>query len=127
MGRQPSWREVADQLASRLENHAYCDEHPTVRPDDTCPFCRDRAAFQVWEAKSSATPNRTETAMKSNRLAGHMLPNEGRLYNQYGFLRRSGPATCSCGAQSEEMHSASARQRWHREHKDQVRQQSADA
>ena len=59
--------------------------------------------------------------MKSNRLAGHTLRNEGRVYDPHGYPMCCGPAVCSCGAQSESLHTAAARQRWHREHKATIR------
>lgn len=43
-----SWRKVADQLASRLAHHAYCDEHPLTAPGPDCPSCRDRAAYLTY-------------------------------------------------------------------------------
>ncbi|MEU4779246.1 hypothetical protein [Micromonospora sp. NPDC023633] len=64
--------------------------------------------------------------MKSNRLAGHTLRNEGRVYDLRGQRACCGPAFCSCGAQSDDvMHTVSARQRWHREHKAAVKAASA--
>lgn len=59
--------------------------------------------------------------MKPNRLPGHELRNEGRVYDLHGQRTCCGPAICSCGAQSEELHSTAARQRWHRQHKDAIR------
>lgn len=48
-----SWRAVADALAERMENHAYCDTHPDPGANaDKCPFCADRAAYRMWQAKS---------------------------------------------------------------------------
>ncbi len=61
--------------------------------------------------------------MESTRLAGHSLPNEGRIKDPsgYGWLV-VGPATCSCGAQSEPLTTDNARKRWHRDvHKAAVR------
>jgi hypothetical protein len=60
--------------------------------------------------------------MRSNRLAGHTLPNEGRINGlSVGYSQCCGPAVCSCGAESEVLHGANARKRWHREHKDKIR------
>ncbi len=60
--------------------------------------------------------------MKANRLSGHILPNEGRLPRNYDSQNAAeGPAVCSCGATSEALPSASARKKWHREHKDEIR------
>ncbi len=56
--------------------------------------------------------------MNVTRMAGHTLPNEGRIYvNSYRQL--IGPAVCSCGDQSEDLPSDSARRKWHRDHKQQ--------
>lgn len=59
--------------------------------------------------------------MKSNRLAGHELPNEGRAYNAGNWIVRVGATRCSCGEVSPILQSATARKRWHRQHKDDVR------
>jgi hypothetical protein len=62
--------------------------------------------------------------MRANRLAGHILPNEGRLN---AGRTAEGRAQCSCGATSEVLPSASARRRWHREeHKERVRECGVD-
>lgn len=54
--------------------------------------------------------------MTSTRLAGHTLPDEGRVY-QGGYRIYEAPAVCSCGAKSDTLTTDSARRRWHREHK----------
>jgi hypothetical protein len=61
--------------------------------------------------------------MRSNRLAGHALPNEGRLYEYENGIYpvQEGVATCSCGEKSDSLPSANARQKWHRDHKNDVR------
>jgi len=58
-----------------------------------------------------------------NRLAGHELRNEGRVYGGYsaGYINGPGRATCSCGFRSEELPSTNARKQWHRDHKARVR------
>ena len=61
---------------------------------------------------------------RSNRLAGHTLPNEGRI-NHDSTSACCGPAVCSCGEQSEVLHGANARKRWHKQHKDDVRARRA--
>jgi hypothetical protein len=48
----PSWEQVAKALAGRLRNHAYCETHPGSRPDAACPFCADRSAYRLWQAKA---------------------------------------------------------------------------
>lgn len=55
MSRELSWRAIADTLAARLQNHAFCETHPESEPAEECPFCRDRAAFRLWERKSGMT------------------------------------------------------------------------
>lgn len=59
--------------------------------------------------------------MKSNRLSGHTLPFEGKIYG-YNRTVKHGRARCSCGALSPALDSDAARKRWHREHKDEVRE-----
>lgn len=46
-----TWRQMARQLAERLENHAYCLNHNIAdeQPGD-CPHCHDRAAFRAWQS-----------------------------------------------------------------------------
>ena len=62
--------------------------------------------------------------MSGNRLPGHTLPFEGKVYG-YGYRVNYGRARCSCGAESPPLDSDAARKRWHREHKDEVRAQGA--
>lgn len=64
--------------------------------------------------------------MRSNRLAGHTLPNEGRI-QVGGIWVERGPARCSCGAESDVLKSDNARRRWHFEHKAQIRAAQEDA
>jgi hypothetical protein len=59
-------------------------------------------------------------AVENTRLAGHTLPNEGRIY-EYGRRVTDGPAVCSCGEVSKPLYSDYARKQWHREHKRKVR------
>jgi hypothetical protein len=60
--------------------------------------------------------------VKANRLAGHTMPQEGRVYDRIGRRVQDGPARCSCGATSEQVFtSVNARLRWHRDHKDRRR------
>lgn len=67
-------------------------------------------------------------AMKSNRLAGHELPYEGRAFSpQRNYWVAVGPARCSCGEESPELPSDNARRRWHREHKDKIRAEMTGA
>lgn len=68
--------------------------------------------------------------IKTNRLAGHTLRYEGAAYRPDGYLairnQRKGHGACSCGALSPELPSNYARKRWHREHKDTIREGRAD-
>lgn len=60
--------------------------------------------------------------MKPNRLAGHTLPNEGRVRDAAGWLGNGpGRARCSCGERSPNLSSTAARKLWHRDHKDDIR------
>lgn len=62
--------------------------------------------------------------MKSNRLAGHVIKNEGRLGNAntpWSQRHAMGAIQCSCGDWSPQLPSTNARREWHREHKDDVR------
>lgn len=54
--------------------------------------------------------------MNSTRRVGHILPDEGRIYDGT-YRTKEGPAKCSCGEQSEPLSSDNARRNWHREHK----------
>ncbi len=59
--------------------------------------------------------------MRSNRLAGHELPNEGRLYENGIYPVQQGVGVCSCGDKSQVLPSANARKKWHRDHKNDIR------
>ncbi|MDQ8040652.1 hypothetical protein RDI86_02195 [Cellulosimicrobium sp. XJ-DQ-B-000] len=71
----------------------------------------------------------------STRLAGHELLWEGAPHEKRAngtFSRRWGQGTggtghglCSCGASSGEMTSGTQRKKWHREHKQQIREAQA--
>lgn len=54
--------------------------------------------------------------MNVTRLAGHTLPDEGRIYDN-SYRLTEGPAVCSCGDRSESLGSDNARRAWHRKHK----------
>lgn len=59
--------------------------------------------------------------MKANRLAGHELPTEGRIYDEHGNHLTDGSAVCSCGTPSPVLPSNTKRQLWHKAHKDDIR------
>lgn len=61
--------------------------------------------------------------MENTRLAGHILPHEGRLNSG---RQAEGAGVCSCGATSEVLPSANARKKWHAEHKDLIRTRGFD-
>jgi hypothetical protein len=60
---------------------------------------------------------------KTNRLAGHELPNEGRLDMSGPTRNINGPGrtSCSCGEKSPKLLNTSQRKQWHRDHKDGIR------
>jgi hypothetical protein len=63
--------------------------------------------------------------VKPNRLADHELPWEGRVEDSlayWGVRHGEGTTSCSCGEQSPVLPTTAARQRWHREHKDAIRE-----
>lgn len=58
-------------------------------------------------------------------VRGHTLRHEGAAFKPNGYLsiydQTHGHAKCSCGALSESLPSRNARKRWHRAHKEEVR------
>ena len=53
-----TWREIARQLAERLEHQAAlagtgdgCTHSLNEADPDNCPFCADRAAFLRWQRR----------------------------------------------------------------------------
>jgi len=64
--------------------------------------------------------------MKPNRLVGHGLRDEGRVKDPAGRLWNcEGSTRCECGERSPVLPTTAARKRWHREHKDAVRDGAA--
>lgn len=55
MRQQPSWRAVAHALAERMSHHDRCDQHPEAQAAPDCPWCKDRAAYRLWQSKSGQT------------------------------------------------------------------------
>jgi hypothetical protein len=45
---RPSWRSVAETLAVRLVEHAFCEQHRPDSPDPDCPHCGDRSAYGAY-------------------------------------------------------------------------------
>lgn len=60
--------------------------------------------------------------MRANRLSGHSLPNEGRL-SGWPPSAQNGPgkARCSCGTESPDLPNTNQRQKWFRDHKNDIR------
>jgi hypothetical protein len=76
--REPSWRRVAEVLADRVWHAAGaagslpnthtdtrytgpgCSHGLTEADPDNCPFCADRAAYQLFERKLRSTTNPPE-------------------------------------------------------------------
>jgi hypothetical protein len=50
-----TWRQVADLLAARMHNHAFCLDHPASAPEQGCPHCADRSAYEAWSRKAGRT------------------------------------------------------------------------
>ena len=71
----------------------------------------------------------------ANRLAGHTLLREGAPYTRAGknseweqvYFSWTGQGVCSCGEYSDVLHSNNARKRWHRDHKDRLRETAGTA
>ncbi|MEU8199410.1 hypothetical protein AB0C10_37060 [Microbispora amethystogenes] len=69
---------------------------------------------------------------RNTRLPGHELRNEGApfAWSSGRYVRQretwTGKGLCSCGAVSDVLDSNNARKRWHRAHKDEMRQSGGD-
>jgi hypothetical protein len=66
--------------------------------------------------------------MRNTRLSGHALWGEGSPYKPgehtpwvRAFGTSSGAAVCTCGEASGVLESNAARQQWHRDHKEAIR------
>lgn len=46
-----SWKQVAETLAKRISNHAYCPEPHETGSDINCPYCEDWRAYQLYLEK----------------------------------------------------------------------------
>lgn len=55
-GRVPEWREIAEDLALRLQAHAQCPTHPITDPCEGCRPCEDRAAVERWRQRAGISP-----------------------------------------------------------------------
>lgn len=61
-------------------------------------------------------------AQTNTRLAGHGLWWEGKIRDAAGYLVNcAGSTTCECGAVSPVLSGTPERKRWHRAHKDDIR------
>lgn len=58
--------------------------------------------------------------MRSTRIAGHGLRNEGRVYDAAGQRTNVGQGRCECGWTTEEYASDANRRRAHASHKQDV-------
>ena len=60
--------------------------------------------------------------MKPNRLPGHTLRHEGRVWDGWNYRSgHEGVSFCSCGAESPRLPNAAQRKQWHRDHKADLR------
>jgi hypothetical protein len=61
------------------------------------------------------------------RLAGHGLRHEGRYWTGLRYVSGGmAPGVCECGAKSDDLPSANARKRWHRDHKADVQAETGE-
>ena len=60
------------------------------------------------------------TAKRSTRLAGHALPDEGRVYDAHGYKVDEAATACSCGESSPVLPNTAQRRKWHASHKESV-------
>ena len=51
---EASWRAIAVALASRMENHDFCEDHGVIDEgvEEGCPFCLDRATMRTYREKA---------------------------------------------------------------------------
>jgi hypothetical protein len=103
-----------------------------------CPRCQcDAYPDSLGEALDWALGHECEEEQAmdtTTRLRGHGLFAEGKPFRVVGDVRgewiavavgRTGRGRCSCGERSPILESDAERKRWHREHKQQVREQEA--
>lgn len=56
---------------------------------------------------------------------GRTLPNEGRVYDPYGYRLSEAAARCSCGEESPVLPNDAQRRKWHANHKQALRDREA--
>lgn len=74
-------RAVAERLASRMANHAYCEEHLEDRPESGCPSCQDRSVYAAWLA-AGGQDYRWEPSGQAVSLMELRRTNEGARYSR---------------------------------------------
>jgi hypothetical protein len=75
VARQPSWETVARALGERMSYRDFCEAHPASDPDvDGCPFCKDRAAYQMFADKAGIQPPSPYTGPTLDVLTGRTSP-----------------------------------------------------
>lgn len=62
-----SWEKVAHALASRMYHQAHCRDH--AENTEGCPFCDDRAAYELYEAKLDEVSKRIRKYANEGRSA----------------------------------------------------------
>ena len=57
---EASWRAIAVALASRMENHDFCEDHDLIDEgvEEGCPFCLDRATMRTYRDKAGTVRRR---------------------------------------------------------------------
>jgi len=57
---EASWRAIAESLASRMENHDFCEDHDVIDEgvEEGCPFCLDRATMRTYRDKARTVRHR---------------------------------------------------------------------
>lgn len=104
----------AEQICPYLE---YVREHcPNVIDNSALLTQADEYVADYLRTKGEAEQRRGELP---RRLAGHSLPNEGRVHDGHGQGYTNGPGRvqCSCGEHSPELPNTAQRRKWHRQHK----------
>ena len=73
-----TWRQMADRLAERMLNHAYCAQHPV--PDPSCPFCDDVLAYREYVEMGGTVsePQYDGGTVTIGELLGHEQPRSDR-------------------------------------------------
>lgn len=74
-----SWQQIAHALAARVQNFAHCDTHHTIALglQEGCPFCQDREALRLYEAKAGPLPSKEP---EGREVPIHQIPvTQGRI------------------------------------------------